>query len=39
MEWIIEMEGYDPDASGSLADAVFSNIESAEKTIDIVYFE
>lgn len=39
MEWIIEMDGYDPDASGSLADAVFSNIESAEKTIDIVYFE
>lgn len=39
MEWIVEADGYDRDASGVLADAVFSNIESAEKTIDIVYFE
>lgn len=39
MERIMEMDDYDSDAGGELADAVFSNIESAKRTIDIVYFE
>lgn len=39
MEWIMEQDGYDPETGGRLADAVFSNIESAKKTIETVYFE
>lgn len=39
VEWITQAEDYNEESSGELVKAVYANIESAEKTLSIVYFE